>query len=144
MAQRLALSSRRADEIETGARDRAAIDAVLEWTDPTIVLAKAKFRPEFQRALADALGLLDDRGRLLLRMRFVKGLSTQRIATIYNVNRATAARWLQAARETVASETQRLLRERIALDDQEVLSLAALVASQLDLSLSQILAASGA
>ena len=143
VAQRLALSSRRASEMEAVTRDRAAIDAAMGWTDPAIVLAKAKFRGEFQRALADALASLDERGRLLLRMHFVNGLGTQRIATIYNVNKATAARWLQGARRNVASETQRLLRERVALDEQEVLSLAALIASQLDLSLSQILVGDG-
>jgi RNA polymerase sigma-70 factor (ECF subfamily) len=138
-AQRLAISLRRSDEIEAGARDHAALDDVLSWKDPGITLAKERFRAEFQRALSEALLRAADRDRLLLRLHFVNGMTVTSIARIYGVTQPTVSRWLQAARQAIADETQRLLRERVSLSDEEIRSLAVMMGSQLDLSISRLL-----
>jgi RNA polymerase sigma-70 factor (ECF subfamily) len=53
---------------------------------------------------------------------------------MYGVNRATAARWLAAAREIVKERTIRQLRARLQLNPRECESLLGLVNSQLEVS----------
>ena len=89
--------------------------------------------------MKDALGALGERDRLLLRLHLVSGVSVENIGNMYGVSQSTASRWLAKAREDVAGEAQRLLRERLGVAPSEVASLADLVASQLDLSMSRIL-----
>ena len=56
----------------------------------------------------------------------------------YQVNRSTVVRWLSQARHTLLKETERLLREHIALDGAEFSSVMRLVQSLLDLSLTRV------
>ena len=74
-----------------------------------------------------------------MRLHLVGGMSVEAIGKMYNVSQSTASRWLATARETVSSEVQRLLGERLRLAHSDVASLAGIVASQLDLSMSRIL-----
>ncbi|MEM1013744.1 MAG: transcriptional regulator, partial [Planctomycetota bacterium] len=57
----------------------------------------------------------------------------------HDVHRATAARWLVSARETLAKDTQRILRARLHVTQSEIESLHRLVRSDLDVSLCRIL-----
>jgi RNA polymerase sigma-70 factor (ECF subfamily) len=107
--------------------------------DPEAALLHARHQADYQAALRDALAALTARDRSLLRMHFVDGLTIDRIGAIYRIHRATAARWLQAAREQLVDETYRRLGERLQLSPAELESLTALVHSQLHLSLSPLL-----
>jgi hypothetical protein len=77
--------------------------------------------------------------RVILRMYFSSGQSTERIAAALRVTRSTAARRLVAARQAVFEETRRLLSTQLALDTGEFGSLARALHSQLNISLSGLL-----
>jgi RNA polymerase sigma-70 factor, ECF subfamily len=140
VAQRIALSVLRADEHRARALDLDDLQIALDWRDPGIALIKERYRPAFRQALEDALGKLGQRPRVLLRLNLVDGVSTVRLAKMFGVTQPTASRWLIQARENVADEMRRLLAERMSLSPADIESLAGLVISQIDLSLSMLLA----
>jgi RNA polymerase sigma-70 factor (ECF subfamily) len=104
--------------------------------DAEAVIVKRRCRADVAAALREALAALPARDRTLLRYQVIDGLGVSAIGAIYQVHRATAARWLARIRDELAAETQRRLGERLQLGDAEVNSVIRLVRSQLDLSLS--------
>ncbi|HEY5924781.1 MAG TPA: hypothetical protein VIV11_24040, partial [Kofleriaceae bacterium] len=62
------------------------------------------------------------------------------LAKLYQVHRATAARQVEKARERIASGVRKLLSRKTGVHGDELRELAELVSSQLDLSLSRVLA----
>jgi RNA polymerase sigma-70 factor (ECF subfamily) len=111
--------------------------------EPEIALAKARHARDLDAALRDALEGLEGRQRVILRVRHVKGWRLEQVATMYRVSRATAARMVTAAHESLLVETKRLLRERLRLTDSELESLVALLQSQLEVSLVRLLGETG-
>ena len=67
-------------------------------------------------------------------------LGIDHIGKVYDVHRATAARWLTRARESLFEMTRSHLRAELGLDDDEFQSLVRLVRSRLDVSVCRILA----
>jgi RNA polymerase sigma-70 factor (ECF subfamily) len=140
VAQRMAITLVRNESATRRAHERATIEAAVGGQQqPEIAYVKEQYREEFERAFAEALGRLDERDRLLMRLHLVSGMSVESIGKMYNVSQSTASRWLAAARETVQAEVERLLGDRLRLARSEMASLAGLVASQLDVSMSRIL-----
>lgn len=137
-ATRLALRLRQQPD-ERPRQDLELAERALPHADPEIGYIKERYREEFQRALHDAIAALSAEQRNLLRLNFVDGLNIEKIGALFHVHRATVARRIAAARHEVLERTRRLLRERLALGPTEFDSLAALVQSQLDLSLSAAL-----
>jgi RNA polymerase sigma-70 factor (ECF subfamily) len=90
--------------------------------------------------MQDALAGLPDRERMVMRLHLVGGMSVEAIGKMYDVSQSTVSRWLAKARETIVKTAQALLHERLRVAPEEFQSLAALVVSQLDLSLSRVLA----
>ncbi len=74
----------------------------------------------------------------MLRGHFVGGLTIDDLAGRYGVHRATAARWIAAARDRLLVATRRAAAARLESTDAEVDSLMHLVASQLEFSLSRL------
>lgn len=111
--------------------------ATIAEADIELDYLKRTYRPEFERALADALAGLPARDRALLKYHYVDGLNGRRIAAIHQVHPATVTRWLEAARQALADGTHALLQERLGLGSSELASLERLVSSQLELSLSR-------
>jgi RNA polymerase sigma-70 factor (ECF subfamily) len=130
-------SSKRAKEIPEDDWTMA-IGAASTGT-PELDLLKQQHAAAFSTALRDAARNLEPRLRSVLRMHFVDELSIDEIGATYAVHRATAARWIQRARETLFASTRGMLAARLALSGTELDRLAALVQSQLDVSLSQLL-----
>jgi RNA polymerase sigma-70 factor (ECF subfamily) len=125
-------------------RERAAEDdelahAIAGGDDPEIGYLKRLYRAEFERAFHAAVELLDDRARLLLRQHVLDGLGIDRLAALHGVHRATAARWIEAAREAVLAGTQRELIQRLGLSRVELASVLRLIRSQLEVSLAHAL-----
>ena len=79
--------------------------------------------------------------RNLLRMYFVDGLSTTQIGALFQVNRSTAIRWLQAARDELRETTRRLMRERLRLSEGDLNSILGLLHSQVEFSIGTFLRA---
>jgi RNA polymerase sigma-70 factor (ECF subfamily) len=104
--------------------------------DPELRFLKLQYRQDFKDAFARALEGLDARQRSVLKMSFVEGLSIDEVGKVYDIHRATAARWIASAREQLVDETRKQLAERLGLQKSELNSLMGLVRSNLSISLS--------
>jgi len=138
-AQRIALMIRRREAAQERAHDGAAAEAKLVDNDPELGFIKATLREKFRQAITRAIGMLEDRERMIYRLYLIDGVSIEGIAKIYGVAHSTVSRWLAKARETVIAEARRVLREDMNLSAEEFDSVAGLVMSRLDLSVSRIL-----
>jgi RNA polymerase sigma-70 factor (ECF subfamily) len=127
-------------------RQRAAREPALD-DDDLIALAdhgevvvpagdKERYREVFRTAFRAALAGLSPLDRNLLRMNVLDGLSIDGIAAVHGVHRATAARWLDRARETVALAVRRDLMRQLGADPFETDELMRWVQSRIELSLS--------
>jgi RNA polymerase sigma-70 factor (ECF subfamily) len=137
--QRIALTMQRHEQAEDRAIGRVAADADLLAQDPELDFIKGELRTPFRKAISMALDALDDRERMIYRMHIVDGLTVESIGRVYGVSHTTVSRWLAKARDTIIAEARRLLREEMHLSPEEFDSVAELVASQLDLSVSRLL-----
>ena len=137
-AQRIALDLRR-DAARAAGADPGA-DQVLPASDhPETEYLRARYRAEFEAAVREALQALPDRDRLLLRLTTVSGLSHDQIATIYKVNQSTVSRWIAGARAQVLQATERVMCGKLGVPRGELQSLAGLLLSRIDVSLSRVL-----
>jgi RNA polymerase sigma-70 factor (ECF subfamily) len=132
-------SQRRAREVSDD--DWSDALAMISTGNPELELVKRQYAAAFSDALRAAVAALEPRLRVALRMSFVDGLSIDEIGAVYSVHRATAARWIQRACDAVLDHTRTTLAERLALSQTELDRLTAMVQSQLDVSLSQLLPA---
>jgi RNA polymerase sigma-70 factor (ECF subfamily) len=139
-AQRAALMWLRERRAEARARDAAANEvAVIPDAQPETDYIKARYRGEFEVALGEALERLPERERVLLRLHLVNGVSAEKIGKMFSVSQPTVSRWLAAAREKLLDDIKRELGARLGTSSAELASLAGMVASRLDLSLSALL-----
>ncbi|HEY7372224.1 MAG TPA: sigma-70 family RNA polymerase sigma factor [Polyangia bacterium] len=137
-AQRTALDLRRAATRLAGADP--AVDEVLPAdAHPEVDYLRMRYKSEFEEAVRDALAALPDRDRLLLRLTTVSGLSHEQIANIYKVNQSTVSRWIAKARADVLEATQQTVCQRLGVQRDEFMSLAGLLVSRIDLSISRVL-----
>ena len=138
-AQRIALTLRRSDAAEKRALFHVAVEANLMTGDPELAFVKQHLRGPFQRAIVEGLRLLDDRQRMIYTLHVADGLTIDRIAVMYGVNRSTVTRWMAGARAAIVDAAGQLLRDEMQISAEEFDSLARLLSSQLDLSVSSIL-----
>ena len=141
VTQRTALSLLRHEAAERRARAGAGAVVREASADPELAFVKDSLRESFQRAVVQAMLILDDRQRLVYSLHVVDGLTADRIAQMYGVVRSTVTRWLASSREAIITEAKRILRDELQVSAQEFESLARLLASQLDLSVSYIITA---
>jgi RNA polymerase sigma-70 factor, ECF subfamily len=134
---RIALNLKR-DARRTAPHDVLA-DVIDREPDPELRHLRTLYRAELRDALEAALHALPDRARAILRLRFVDGLELAQIGRLYDVHESTASRWVSAAVETVSSDARRRLINKLALSASSLDSVARLVASHLDLSISRLL-----
>lgn len=135
----LRMLSRELREVPAGGHEIETMMASED--DAEVRYLKRLYREEFKAAFHAAVEALDARTRLLLRQHTVDGLGIDQLAVIYAVHRATAARWIQAARQEVFSGTQRELTRRLRLNKAELASVIRLIQSQLDVTLPELLRA---
>jgi RNA polymerase sigma-70 factor, ECF subfamily len=137
-AQRIALDLRRA--ATRLASSDPVIDQLLPGDDhPEVDYLRMRYKAEFEDAVRDALAALPDRDRLLLRLTTVSGLSHEQIANIYKVNQSTVSRWIAKARTDVLEATERSVCGKLGVQRDEFMSLAGLLVSRIDLSISRVL-----
>ena len=120
-------------------------DALLEQLPQDGDLVRSQlarsFSTEFRESFAEAMAVLQPRERNLLRQHFLDGLNIDQIGGLYQVHRATAARWLAKIRHKVLVATQRSLRRRLDVTPAELESLMIGLQSRLDISIRRHLAA---
>ena len=110
-----------------------------EGDDPELAHLKQHYAAEFKAAFEEALLALTPRERNLLRHQTLHGLGVDQIGAIYRVHRATAARWVDAARTRLASEVRGRLMARLRADRANVESILRLIQSQIDVSVRRCL-----
>lgn len=136
--QRIALMMRRSEAAAKRALDNVALQSDRALADPELAFLKENLRAPFQRAIIDALKTLDDRQRMIYSLHVLDGLTVERIGAMYGVSHSTVSRWMASARAAVLAEARRLLRDEMDIPADEFDSLARLLSSQLDLSVSAV------
>ncbi len=111
--------------------------------DPELLYIKQLYRSELKEAFAQGVSVLSSRERALLRFAIIDALTVDEIGRLYDVHRATAARWVTAAREALEKATLGALRLRWRVDEAQLRAIVGLVKSQLDLSITRVLRESG-
>jgi len=106
--------------------DEALLDVVI-GAEPGAEAAYVKLacREAFEASFAAAMATLDARERALLRHAFVDGRNVDDIGAVYGVHRATAARWVAAAREALVTRTRKDLVRRLGITETEAGSIIA-------------------
>jgi len=137
-AVRTALNLKRAERPAVPVDEQMG-ELVAREPDPELRHMKGLYRAEHTQALKEALAGLSGRSRALLRLHFVDGVRLARIGALYGVHESTVSRWVSAAVKEVGDETRRRLRERLGLSAGSAESVARMVGSQLELSLSRLL-----
>ena len=134
-AMRAALKLLRKDGRETSASDDAVLEARSSADDPELAYMKAAYRASFRAAFQEALESLLPKERTLLKQQIVDGLGVDELGALYQVHRATAARWVASAREKLLTRTRRTFMQKARITSDECESIMRLVRSQLDVSL---------
>jgi RNA polymerase sigma-70 factor, ECF subfamily len=140
VAVRCAISQRRRKSDQWHQSLAPGDDLRLARGGPEFEYLSGRYKPAFEEALRSAIKRLPAKERMLLRLNLVDGMSIDRLGTMYRVGRSTAARWLAAARGALLEEVHRELRTKLRLTSTELESLGAEIRSQLDVSLSTLLA----
>lgn len=136
-AQRLGVSVLRGEKKHAESAGESLAEALPAGVDVELDYLRMRYRVEFREAFQAAIAALTQRERMILRLHLVNGLSHEKIGALYNVNQSTATRWIARARDRIAREAQQSLRARLHVSTSEFQSLAHLVASQLDLSITR-------
>jgi RNA polymerase sigma-70 factor (ECF subfamily) len=103
--------------------------------DQELQYLKRLYRQEFKAAFNSSLQALSSRERNLLRLQLLDGLNIDEVGAIYNVHRATVARWNSKIREKLLSATRRALVGRLQINRHEFESIMRLIQSQFDVSI---------
>ena len=125
---------------EVAVADDAVFDRFAPASDAELSFVRRVTRDQVAGALRDALARLEGHDRALLRYHLVDTWSIDRIAQVYGIHRATAARRLTAAREKLGLLMRGELAAKLAIGDDEVDSIVRLVQSKVEVSFERILA----
>jgi RNA polymerase sigma-70 factor (ECF subfamily) len=138
-AVRTALNQRRKDHSHP-VEESVALDALASpGADLELDYIQVRYRNEFRIAFRAAVDALTPRQRSLLRFQVIDGLTVDELGKVYRVHRATAARWVAEARETLLGETSRRISGKLGLKPAEFESMMNLMQSRLDVSLTGFL-----
>jgi RNA polymerase sigma-70 factor (ECF subfamily) len=140
VAYRAALRWSRSERAQAKVAGRAAIEPRLEVETPTeLALFRQRYGVDFEEALKEALQRTTQKDRVILRLYIVNNISGEKIGKMLGVSQPTASRWLKKAREKILADLKAILKERLKISSGEIESLAVLLGSRLDLSISEIL-----
>jgi RNA polymerase sigma-70 factor (ECF subfamily) len=109
-------------------------------TDAEAALAKLVSRAAFRRCFQAALAKLTPKERTVLRQIYLDGLSSEAVAHLHGGHRATVFRWTIEARRKLAAALRAELAASLGIRAAEVPAFAALVRSEISLSLARVLA----
>lgn len=138
VAVRAAQKLRRGGAAAMTGNDEALPSLPAPDADPELRFLKLQHRAYFKASFQAALEALDARERSVLRMSLVDGLSIDEIGRVYDVHRATAARWLNDARASLVAGCRTRLAQQLKVSDAELDELMGTVQSQLSVSLSAL------
>lgn len=140
IAIRDALRTARKEKREVSLSDELSAAIPASDLDPDLAYQKRLYQAEFKASFEAAVDELSARERSLLRQSIVYNSTVDQVATIYQVHRATAARWVSKAREQLGNKTRAHLRAKLDLSEDQFSSIVRLIESQMDLSMERLLA----
>ena len=105
--------------------------------DPELAFLKQHYREEFRTAFGEAMGTLTPRERNVLRQHLVHQLAIDDIGRLYEIHRATAARWIAKAKQAVLLATRERLAARLNVEATELESIMRLIESRIEVSLTR-------
>ncbi|MBL4687566.1 MAG: sigma-70 family RNA polymerase sigma factor [Nannocystaceae bacterium] len=103
--------------------------------DPELEAMRSTYREAFRAAFSHALSELSPRDRNVLRYHLAEGLTIDDLAALYQVHRATTARWLARIREGLFVSTRTRLMQALDLGRDDVDSVIRMIQSCLDTSI---------
>jgi RNA polymerase sigma-70 factor, ECF subfamily len=107
--------------------------------DPALQYQRQLYQAEFRSAFEQAVALLSVRDRNLLRQNVLYGATVDDLGAMYQVHRATAARWINAARDRLVETTRERMIEILRIPPEDYDSILTLIDSQLDVSIERVL-----
>ncbi len=119
--------------------DDDATEVADELADVELAVLKRDYHAQFREAFAAATARLPERGRTLLRLSVVEGVSVRRLGVLYGTHATTAARWLAAARRALIELTIEELGRRVEISSDDLAAAIKFIRSQLDLSITRLL-----
>jgi RNA polymerase sigma-70 factor (ECF subfamily) len=108
--------------------------------DPELAQLKARHRDAFKTSFEEAVRRLEPRDHTLLRLHLVRHQTIDQIGAVYGVHRATAARWVDAAKRSLRALTISILAEKFGLHGPELERVVSLIESRIELSIDRLLA----
>jgi RNA polymerase sigma-70 factor, ECF subfamily len=132
----LNLTRRRTETLDAGV-DRAPRHEHI--ADPELDYLKDHYRAAFQTAIEASFAVLTSEQRILLRLHFLEGMTLHQLATLFQVHRATVARWIAQTRRDVLEGTRAALQQRLVLETAELDSMMRLLDSRLEVSMRRLL-----
>lgn len=135
------------DQFRTARREEAPLDddlleELIDTSDlPDVARVREAYGNELRAAFRVAARRLSTAERSVLRSHTIDNLTIDQIGALYQIHRATAARWINQARDALLRALRDELRQRLGQSREDVLtSVIALVGSRLDLSVARALA----
>jgi RNA polymerase sigma-70 factor (ECF subfamily) len=127
-----------------GRRETPADDSALEGmtgidADAQLAPWKQQYAAAFREAFEDAVKALSDEERMLLKQHHLDQLTVDELATLNKVHRATAARWVAAARASLLAGVRERMIAKLSISGGELDSALRLARSQLDVSIHRLL-----
>jgi len=110
-----------------------------QGNSPEVNVLTGQFKAVFQQAFREAVAALDSRERNLLRYHFLSQLNIDQIGDIYQVHRATAARWVKNAQERLSALTRRHFLLRMQVNADSLPEIMEQIQSLLSVNLSAVL-----
>jgi RNA polymerase sigma-70 factor (ECF subfamily) len=110
--------------------------ASLSGSGPDVELSyvKQRCRSVFRESFTEAMAALGSREKNLLRQHYLDGLTLDQIGALYQTHRATAARWLAAARSALLGRTREALQRRLGAPMSDCESVIRMAQSQLEMT----------
>ena len=106
--------------------------------DPELAYMKKHYGEAFQRGFATALAQLQPKDRLLLKQRFRHRMGVEALGVHYGVHAGTISRWVQSARDALATLTRTAMMAELGFGAADLSSILRLIHSQLDVTLSAV------
>lgn len=110
--------------------------------DLVLAYLRRQFRAPFTEAFREAFAALSSDDRLLMRRKFVDGLTGDELAVLHKMHRATVVRRLSRARQQLVEDIRSRLVHKLQVGHDEVDSIIRVLRSQLDASFGSLLGSS--
>lgn len=140
---RTALNNLRDDRRDVPLEEALVAPSAKDTCDPELSYLRNRFGRALDRALERAMRLLTADERVLLRQRFVDGLTAEQLARLHRKHRITMVRRVNAVLRTLREHTEQFLADEIGCGPSTAVSILNTTLSQVHLSIRRCLAVEG-